>query len=125
MSTIFNQLVKHRIEEFNKCNPEGSGRHDLKPGQVVITELQPETIGISGETMFCQANWRPHSYAPFYQGQRFRMNTDVLFNAASTSNHKEKYKNKPQDLIDKWFILATLLSATNWIEMAKLYLSTM
>lgn len=90
MSTIFNQLVKHRIEEFNQCNPKGSGKWDVKPGEVVISELHPTPIGIYGETMFCDANWRPHCYVPFLEGLSFKMNTDVLYNSVSSSNQKVK-----------------------------------
>ena len=90
MSTIFNQLVKHRIEQFNNCNPEGSGKHDVKPGDVVISELHPTPVGVSGETMFCDANWRPNPYAPFLKGQTFKMNTDVLYNKVSFSIDKTK-----------------------------------
>lgn len=89
MSTIFNQLVKHRINEFNNCNPVGSGKHDVKPGQVIINELHPKPIGLTGETMFCNANWRPHSNTPFLQGLAFKMNTDVLYNSASRSRNKK------------------------------------
>jgi hypothetical protein len=98
MSYIFNQLVKSRIEQFNNCKPHGSGKWDVKPGQVVIHELHPTPIGINGETMFCEANWRPNSYAPFFQGQLFKMNTDVLYNRTSTSTKKDQ---SPQELIGK------------------------
>ncbi|UEG53427.1 hypothetical protein LLH06_00350 [Mucilaginibacter daejeonensis] len=96
MSAIFNQLIKSRIEQFNNCKPEGSGKWDVKPGQVIIQELHPTPIGITGETMFCDANWRPHANAPFFKGQTFRMNTDVLFNDASFSTKKDR---SPQELI--------------------------
>ncbi|MFD0751264.1 hypothetical protein ACFQZS_14025 [Mucilaginibacter calamicampi] len=98
MSIIFNQLVKHRIEQFNRCNPEGSGKHDVKPGQVVIHELYPKRIGVTGETMFCDANWRPDDKSPFLQGLAFRMNTDVLYNSASRSKNK---KVPVHDLVNK------------------------
>lgn len=93
--SIFNQLVRKRIEEFNQVNPEGAGKYNIKPGQLVISELHPTPVGINGEILLCYANWKPTNKSVFYKGQSFKFCLDNLYKHPYT----ESRANAPEALV--------------------------